>query len=159
RQFVEVTSPEALAAEALWGRRIEQFIDQRQTDDLDELTRAGEEAIAEGGFAQLGVKVVPMEDIGIAQYGHEWQIGDPVTTIVEGTEMPVLVTGYVLKRNKDGFKFGAILGDPNATSESAEVSARVTKLEGRVSNLERNTETLANAGERIASLEGAVDDL
>lgn len=140
RRFVEVTSSQSLAAEALWGRRIEQFIDQRQAKETDELTKAGEEAIADGGFAQLAVKVVPMEDMGATQYGHEWQIGDTVTVVVDGVEMPVLVTGYVLKRDRDGFRFGALLGDPSGANAATQVSAQVVKLDTRVSNLERNAE-------------------
>lgn len=140
RQFVEVTSSESLAAETLWGRRIEQFIDQRQTNDLAELTKAGRDALTEGGFAQLGVQVVPMEDMGTAEYGHSYKIGDTVTVVVENVEMFVPVTGYVLKKDKDGTRFGLILGNPNGPSEKAEVTAKVSKLETRVSNLERNAE-------------------
>lgn len=145
RQFTEVTTTESVAAEALWGRRIELFVDQRQSDNLDEHTRAGLEALEEGGFSQLGIKVVPMEDVGIAEFGHEWKIGDTVTVVVENVEFDVLVTGYVLKLDKDGFRFGAILGDPNTASPAREVTARVTKLEGRVSNLERNSESGSTA--------------
>jgi hypothetical protein len=41
RQFIEMTSTDATAAEALWGRRIERFVDQRNTnDEEEELTRS-----------------------------------------------------------------------------------------------------------------------
>lgn len=140
RPLVEVTNSASLAAESLWGRRIEQFIDQRSTADAAELAQAGAEALQDAGFAQTGIQVVPMEDIGVGDFGTKFVLGDLVTVVVNGVQYTVQVTGYVLKRNSEGLKFGLVLGNPLGKQEAAQVTARVTKLEGRVSNLERNAE-------------------
>ena len=53
-----------------------------------------------------------MEDIGVGDYGNKFVLGDYVTVVIKGVQYSVQVTGYVLKRNSDGFKFGLVLGNP-----------------------------------------------
>jgi len=138
RTFVEVDTADSLAGEALWGRRIEQFIDQRQTNDTTELTQAGLEALADNGFSQTSIQVVPMED-STMEFGDDWALGDRVAVIVEGAEVYSDVTGYVMRANKDGLKMGAILGDPSVIKGTT-ASDKLTQMDARVSNLERNAE-------------------
>lgn len=152
RQFTLVTTADSIAAADEWGRRIERFVDQRQTDDPDEHVQAGLEVLAKEGFSQLSVQAVPMEDF-VSEFGHDWFLGDLVGVVVEGVELSSLVSGYVLTANSEGLRMGAIIGDPTTQS------SRLTKMEVRVSSLERNTEIVTNVGGRLSTLESAVDGI
>jgi hypothetical protein len=138
RQFLQVDNAESIAAEADWGRRIEQFIDQRNTNDWTELQQAGDEALVDSGFTAINVQVVPMED-SQARFGKEWGLGDSLVVIVDDQELKSTVTGYVIKADRDGFKLGALLGDPTGFDASAALNKRVTNTETRLSNLEANS--------------------
>jgi hypothetical protein len=138
RQFLQVDNAESIAAEADWGRRIEQFVDQRNTNDWTELQQAGDEALVDSGFTAINVQVVPMED-SQARFGKEWGLGDSLVVIVDDQELKSTVTGYVIKADRDGFKLGALLGDPTGFDASAALNKRVTNTETRLSNLEANS--------------------
>lgn len=153
RQFLQVQTPESVAAEADWGRRIEQFIDQRQTDNWDELQQAGDKAMEESGFTAVNVQVVPMED-GAMRYGHDWGLGDKVSVVVEGQELVSNATGMVMKVGADGFQVGVLLGDPTGFSADAALSKRVTNTEARVSQLERSSDVGAAADNQLMSIMG-----
>jgi hypothetical protein len=134
----KVDNAESIAAEADWGRRIEQFIDQRNTDDWTELQQAGDEALEDAGFTAINVQVVPMED-SQARFGKEWGLGDSLVVIVDDQELKSVVTGYVMKANRDGFQLGALLGDATGFDANAALNKRVTNTETRLSNLEANS--------------------
>lgn len=136
RQFLEIETAESLAAEGAWGRRIERFVDQRNTDDWDELARAGQEVLDEEGFAALAVQAVPMEDSSM-QFGRDWYLGDRVGVTVEARPLASTVTGYILRANSEGFRIGALIGSPRADPSSA---SRLGIAEKRISLLERNAE-------------------
>ncbi|MET9861956.1 siphovirus ReqiPepy6 Gp37-like family protein [Streptomyces smyrnaeus] len=137
RQFVAVSTPEAQAAEAQWGRRIERFIDQRNTNDWDELTQAGEEVMAEEGYTSISVQAVPTED-SLMRFGIDWGLGDKVSVVIENQELSSTVTGVVLKADPDGLRVGTVIGQPTGLDLNAALSKRVTNTERRISALERN---------------------
>lgn len=137
RTFREVTTAESVAAEASWGRRIERFVDQRQTDDIGELDQAGKEVLAEEGFTAVAVQAVPMEDSAMA-FGIDWGVGDRVSVVVEGQEVTATVSGYILQASSDGFRMGALIGDAVGFDADAATGKRITDTERRVSNLERS---------------------
>ena len=139
RAVLPMNTPASLAAEGEWGRRIERFVDQRTTD-LDQLRRAGNEALAAGGATQVAVQVVPMED-STMRLGHDWGLGDAVTVVVDGQELTATVTGYVIKADREGFRCGALLGDPVGLDHTAALIRRVAATEARVSALERTAES------------------
>lgn len=153
RQFLQVQTPESIAAEADWGRRIERFIDQRNTDKWDELQQAGDEAMEEEGFTAVNVQVVPMED-GAMRFGHDWYLGDKVSVVVENQELTSNATGMVLKADSDGFKAGVLLGDPTGFSTGAAMAKRVTNTEARVSQLERLSDVGVAADNQLMSIMG-----
>lgn len=139
RLFVGVDNADSLAAEADWGRRIENFIDERSSTDTAELTQKGTEALADGGTTVRAAQAVPMEDSAL-DFGRDWFLGDRVSVIVGNAEMAAVVTGMVLKVDSDGYRLGAILGDP-APLDAAAAEAKAAKdLESRVSSLERTAE-------------------
>ncbi|MFH8414352.1 siphovirus ReqiPepy6 Gp37-like family protein [Streptomyces collinus] len=138
RQFLQVDTAESIAAEGDWGRRIEQFVDQRNTNDWAELKQAGDEALQESGFTAVNVQVVPMED-SPARFGKEWGLGDDLVVIVGNQELRSTATGFVLKVDRDGFRLGAVLGDATGFDPDAALNKRVTNTEKRLSNLEANS--------------------
>lgn len=147
RIFVERSTADSLAGESDWGRRIERFVDQRQTEDLTELAQAGDEELAEDGKAVLGVQVTPAESSGMA-FGRDWGLGDRVSVVVDGQELTSVVTGVVLKADTDGLRAGAQLGDPTGFNTSADLRAqkRVSAVEQRLSALERVEPASASGG-------------
>src|SRR6478735_965368 len=133
------TSTDSLAAEVAWNRKIEQFIDQRQTSDVAELNQAGDEAIAAGGMSATGVKAIPTDTTnGI--YGVDWDLGDKVTVVINGVETKTYITEVALVANKDGAGVGASIGDVTNFLEGTALANTVANVENRVSNLERNAE-------------------
>jgi len=139
RQFLHVTNSDALAAEAAWGRRIERFVDQRNTDDEEELEKAGEGVLAEEGFTSIAAQAVPMEDSAMP-FGDAWSVGDQVSVVVDDQELSTTVTGATIKVDREGFRVGTVLGDPTGFDVDAALAKRVKNTEARVSELERNAE-------------------
>lgn len=153
RQFLQVQTPESIAAEQDWGRRIERFIDQRNTDKWDELQQAGDEAMEESGFTAVNVQVVPMDDSAM-RFGHDWYLGDKVSVVVEDQELTSNATGMVMKAGPDGFQVGVVLGDPSGFNADAAMAKRVTNTEARVSQLERLSDVGAAAENQLMSIMG-----
>lgn len=152
RQLISVSTTESRAGEALWGRRIETYVDRRQTDGSSELVQAGAEALQAGGFSQISVQVVPMEDF-FSDFGVDWHLGDHITVVVQGEEMAADITGYVLKYDSNGFRMGVILGDPTALNRHP--VTMVKALDSRVSNLERGGVT----PESVTTVDAKTDNL
>lgn len=139
RQFLYAYTDESVAAEEEWGRRIERFIDQRQTDDNTEHQQKADEVLEEEGFTAVAVQAVPGEDTTMA-FGKDWNLGDHVTVVVEGQELAATVTGAVIIANREGFRIGVKVGDPTGFDVEASLAGRVRSTERRVSALERNAE-------------------
>lgn len=144
RTFRLVTTTDSLAAETLWGRRIEVFKDQRNTDDTSELDDSGLEILTEQGITAVAAQAVPNDDSPVV-FGKDWMMGDKVSVIVNGQELTSTVTGMVLKADSDGFRIGAQLGDPTGFDVAAAHAQQVQNTENRVSELERNSSTGAAA--------------
>ncbi|MEU8621425.1 siphovirus ReqiPepy6 Gp37-like family protein [Streptomyces sp. NPDC048623] len=136
RQLLQVSSPTSLEAEDDWGRRIERWIDQRNTDKWDELQQAGDEAIADEGFTAVDVQLVPMEDSTMV-FARDWGLGDRVAVVVDDQELKSNVTGLALKAGSNGFQVGALLGDATGFNLDVALNKRLSRAEKRVSHLER----------------------
>lgn len=136
RQFLEITSTDSLAAESLWGRRIETFIDQRNTQDENELTQAGVEKLSDGGATLTSVDVVPSNDLTMA-YGRDWGLGDKVTVVVDGQEVSSTVTTVSMSIGSDGVRVGATVGEPTGVDYESKMAKRTTSTAQRVNALER----------------------
>ncbi|GAB2329225.1 siphovirus ReqiPepy6 Gp37-like family protein [Streptomyces variabilis] len=154
RTFVAVDNDTSTSAEADWGRRIERFVDQRNTNDLAELTQAGDELLADEGATGIAVQAVPVEDAAFMDYGRDWGMGDRVTVIAGGQELVSTVTGVVIKADEDGFRLGATLGDPTGFDPNAALADRVSSAESRVSALERTAESGGDSDLKIITLMG-----
>lgn len=135
RQFYAATSTEATAAEVEWGRRIERFVDQRQTADSDEHIQKAKEVLADEGFTGVHVQAVPTDDTTM-RFGTDWYMGDMVSIVVDDFEARSIVTGYVLKADSNGVVNGVTLGDPAQFQTGVQSAHRLTDVERRVSYLE-----------------------
>lgn len=140
RKFVEVTTPDSLSAEENWGRRIERFVDERSTNLSAELTKAGQELLADQGFSFASVQTVPVENSSLT-FGTEWQLGDLVTVEVDGVELSSFVSGYVLKADADGVRLGVVLGDPNDFAQDGGMVRQLTQVTRQVDAIQRTVET------------------
>lgn len=148
RQFLEVANTESLAAETAWGQRIELFKDQRNTNDPDELTQAGDEVLADGGRTGESVSVSPSDDQTMA-YGVDWGLGDRVTVVVGDTEVAQVVTEVAIVVTDAGVKVGATVGDPvvaSASDPESVTAVATADQETRISNLERNEPSASGGG-------------
>lgn len=154
RSILSRSSSASVAAEDRWGRRIERFVDQRQTDDLAELAQAGDDLLAAGGETVTGVRATPADDDTMA-YLKDWRVGDSVSVVVEGQEVAAGVTEVALKVNGPAVLLTATLGDPAAFDPDAAADAQQTSTVQRVSSLERNAEAVAIAAGLVMQYAGA----
>jgi microcystin-dependent protein len=145
RTIVEVTTVASLLSEAIWGR-IERFVDQRNTDDVDELTQAGLEVLATEGTTVTSLEVVPSSAMADG-FGVDWFLGSWVTVVVNDqqiraqvVEVPISIT------SSDGVLVGAVVGDATGFDWQAILAAKQSKTEKRVSALEQNAENGGGGG-------------
>jgi hypothetical protein len=136
RAFHYATSPEAANAERLWGRRIERWVDQRASDDPQEYADAASELLRKEGFTGVQVRAVPGDDM-LLDYGTEWELGDIVSVIVNGTEFSAQVSGWALRAGPDGVMFGITLGDTTDFDPQRARLARIRAVQNRLEYLER----------------------
>lgn len=136
RQFLDVTTTESLNSETLFNRRIETFIDQRNTSDTVELQQAGLEKLSDGGMTQTSVDVIPSSDLTM-QYGTDWNLGDRVTVVVANQEVSATVTQVSIRVESNGVFVGATVGEPNGVDFEAIVTKKQAKQQTRVNALER----------------------
>lgn len=145
RTLVERTSSEATAAETSWGRVVERWVDQRNTNDLSELQQAGDEQLAKG----LGVYAIRASaaDAQLMRYGQEWREGDWVSVVIDRAEYGVQVMAAALVVGADAVKVGAAIGDVATLDEQAALESRVAAQDQRLNALERTAETSQSAVE------------
>lgn len=138
RIFYEATSTDSVAAETLWGRRIETFVDSRNTALTSELQQAGEEALVDKGKTIVNLSVVPTDDVNM-RYGYDWGLGDLVSVIVGDIEASATVTEVAIGVESDGVRVIATVGTPTPLSFESKLIATTQSQDVRISNLERNT--------------------
>jgi hypothetical protein len=131
RHFVERTNDAAVAAEAAWGRRIEAFVDQRQTNVDTELEQAGDEALTNGAAGDK-FELSPTDD-DTMRYQLDWALGDYVTAVTSRGEVAQIVTKVGLSASKDGIYLAAEVGDLDSEDlQALQLRRRVTRLETRI---------------------------
>ena len=135
RTIIERTSTASLAAEAAWKRRRERFVDQRQTDDTDELEQAGDAVLAEGA-APAGFTVEPSEDIDVLS--ARAALGSLVSVTIGDTPVTARLNQVILTITENGVYTAAVIGDEDGTDWEGQVNRSLSALGSRVSNLERN---------------------
>lgn len=136
RLIVQRTTADSLAGEATWGRVVERFIDRRDASVLAELNQSGDEPLIAEGSAATSVKLVPSDDQTML-YGIDWNAGDLVRVIVDGSVSESNVTGAAFIVDDSGVFVGASLGDVANFDKSVSLVKRVDDIEQRTSKLER----------------------
>lgn len=158
RTFLERVSTASTSAETAWGRRIEVFKDSRNTSDVAELEKAGDEILATQGFTVEGIKVTPSDDLASMRFGTDWGLGDLVSVVVGSQTISKVVSEVAIVVLDNGVKVGATVGDPETSQDTstALVSAS-TSQESRISNLERNdTASAGSSGSSSFNIDGGV---
>lgn len=130
------TSAAAAAEEAAWGRPIERFIDQRQTDDRAELEQKVDATLADALASIDSLTVVPSDDLA-SDYGRGWTAGARVTVVVGEKEVPARINQAVIAVTGEGVMLGCVIGDSDGDFE-ARTNRSISGLTSRVSSLERN---------------------
>lgn len=140
RVFYQGSSTDSLAAETVWSRRVERFVDGRGSNDEAALIQSANEALVDDGKTIVNTSVTPSDDQTM-RYGIDWNLGDKVTVVVGLVETTAVVTEIGLNIAEDGVRIGATLGTPAPVDfESKLVSAQINQAQ-RISNLERNNNT------------------
>ena len=145
RQFLEITDVTATAAESDWGRRIEFFKDQRNTDVIDELTQAGNEIITVNGRTQSVYTLTPADDTAMV-YGVDWFLGDKVSASAHGTSVEAVVTEAVFAISPQGVRVAAAVGNITGFDYETRMQEKQEKLDTRVALLEKNAEAGGGGG-------------
>lgn len=135
RTIIMRSTAASLAASTAFGRRIERFVDQRQTDSITELEGAGDDALAGDGAIITSFEVNPNQNLNLV-YGVNWAVGAKVTVVVQGQEVPAVVTEAPISISSDGVFIGGVIGNPTGFSWESAVDARVQDLETRLAQLE-----------------------
>lgn len=138
RLFYEGTTTNSLAAETLWNRRIEKFIDERSTSDTGDFAQKSDEVLVENGTTIVNTSVTPSDDVNM-RYGYDWGLGDVVTVVIGEIESSAVVTEIGISIESDGVRIGATIGTPAPVEFESKIVAKSQQLDGRISNLERNT--------------------
>lgn len=162
RFYIDKSSESAAAAEALWGRRRERFVDQRSTRNIDELESAADEVLNETPFPNFFGEVVPAEDSPFV-FGRDWVLGDVVTVTVDGVEFGAPMQGFVVRLDSDGERVGFTLGDPSASAATyglAQVASATRRLAQQVGNLSRDDlrPEVGFARDAAVAADGKADD-
>lgn len=143
RTIFGISSTDAVSAETRWGRRIERFIDQRQTDDEAELRQKAEATLAAALATSTGLTATP-SDTDTMRFGTDWANGDTVSVVVEGQEVPASVTEVALGIDKARVTLVATLGGMDSFDAETAADSRGRTTESRVSALERTAESVKN---------------
>ena len=140
RTMIMRSTTDSEAASTAWGRRIERFIDQRQTDSVTELQGAGDDSLSGDGKTITAFEVTPNPNLNLV-YGVDWTVGAKVTVVIQGQETVAIVTEVPISISSDGVLVGAVVGNPSGFTWEATVDAKTSDLETRLAQLEANAES------------------
>ncbi|UVF61361.1 minor tail protein [Microbacterium phage Sparcetus] len=140
RQFVQVGSAEATAAEAMWGFVIEEFKDQRNTGVMDELLSSGKGIIEERGFTKVAIKAVPANDQTMV-FMQDFFLGDRINVVIDGKETASNITEAVVVVNRSGLQTAVAIGDIMDFDRDSALRSAVADNTRRIEAIEANVET------------------
>lgn len=140
RTMIMRTTTDSLAASTAFGRRIERFIDQRQTDNLTELQGAADDSLSGDGKTITAFEITPNSNLNLV-YGVDWVVGAKVTVVIQGQETIANVSEVPISISSEGVFVGATVGNPSGFSWEATVDSKTQDLETRLAQLEANAES------------------
>lgn len=132
RTFVEGSDSASISS---WNRRIEQFVDQRQTSDAAELAQKRDEELAAG--AERTTLAIGPVDTDAFSFGSDYRLGDQVTCVVDGVAIRQVIREVRVELTPAGEKVTPVLGSPRAVDPSRSLFEQVRQLAVRVNNQER----------------------
>lgn len=140
RALRERSNAGSLAAEALWGRRVEQFVDERDTTDTGELDQAGDQALADAGLTLVAAKLAP-RDTAQTKFGRDYFLGDKVTVVVGDLPVAAVITEVEATWTPAGYAVAATVGDASAATRNPLLAQlRASRAQARrLGRLERRT--------------------
>jgi hypothetical protein len=125
-------------AEALWGRRIEALVDQRQTTDAAEIAQAGQDAVTEG-VGQTSVQVNLLDARGV-EVGSTVPVGARVTATLDGLvvreRVREVTTTVAVQSGAATVTVEPVFGTSDTATKSAN-QMQLAKALRRISVLER----------------------
>ena len=137
RLFFEGTSSDSTAAETVWGRRIESFVDARTTQLEAEFDQEATTALVDNGKTRVAMTVTPADNTTML-FGSEWGLGDTVTVTVRDIVATAVVYTVALSIQTDGVYLAAEVGTPVASSYEAMLSQATVSQGQRIGQIERN---------------------
>ena len=136
RVFQERSSYTSLQAETAWSRRIEQFVDARDTADATTLATSGDAVLATDGKAQITATVKPSDDQTML-FGQHYFLGDTVTVVVGSYELAAVVTEVGISVAEDGVRLACTIGEPKLQDYESQILNKQAALASRLNTLER----------------------
>ena len=137
RQATRLSDSDALA---LWGDRAEVLVDQRQTDDVSEITDALTDRLAEGATpTAVEFSVAPGTD---ALFRTHYDVGYRVGVELPG--LPEEVSDNTIREANTKVEFeqperlSLVVGTPGAQTASTKRAARLNKALKRIAMIERS---------------------
>jgi len=126
RLFVEKVDS---TAETLWGMKVEQLVDQRQTTDSGELNDAGTDALADGSNpVAVSFTVTETADI---HYRRDWRVGDRVGVTIDGLDLSNVVrevtTTVQAQSGSPTETVSAVVGSRDSSNWSTKTNADVAR--------------------------------
>lgn len=135
RVFVEGGDSESIVR---WGRRVERFVDQRQTTDVDELTqKRDEELLNRADQEKAKLEVIDTRGLG---FGSGYGLGDRVTVLVDGARVEQVIREVEIVRDSKEETVKPVVASPGGAALGdgmARLFERARRLDHRVSNVER----------------------
>lgn len=128
RMFVEHFTTRSVRSRDSYRRRIERFVDDRQTNKRDELKRSANRTLIEEGVRHARVKFVT-GDVTHRTFGVDWNLGDTVALIMDGREYKGVATNMVMTLNSDGLRVGIEFGGEDGAAEVDVATALYGALE------------------------------
>lgn len=119
-----------------WGRRVEDFLDQRSTDVATELEQAGDANNVEKG--PQGTLTMNPRDIPALRFARDYQLDDIVTVEISGQPVVDAVRQVTLTDGAGGSTVAPLIGPDGATADNA-LTRRVRDLSKRLDALERRS--------------------
>lgn len=140
RQIFQFDTADSLQGEDDWGFIIEEFKDQRNTNDTNELESSAMERLNEAGFTKVAVKATPSnEDTMI--FMTDFFLGDQVAVVIDGQEQTnSIITEAAIVVDNTGLRTGVAIGDVYDFDSASALRQSVEDTQRRLDNLERNVE-------------------
>jgi prophage tail gpP-like protein len=112
------------------------FKDRRDTDDPAELQQAIDEELAERA-ERAGLSISPVDTEGL-RFGVDYDLGDRVTVMVDGTPVRDLLREVKFTLTGEGETVTPTVGTPSHPGAALGIFEQLRRLRSRVSGLERS---------------------